>query len=184
MANFTKKAIKETFLQLLSERSINKISVKDISDACGINRNSFYYHFADIPSLIEEIVTEEAEKLIEKYPTIDTLENGLKVATEFALENKSAMLHLYNSANRDLFEMYLMNVTGHVVKAYLETAFKDVEVDAEEKEIALRLIKCSCFGMIIDWMNSSMDEEMPKYWIRACELCKGISQTIIERNTK
>ena len=76
-----------------------------------------------------------------------------------------------------------MNVTGHVVKAYLETAFKDVEVDEEEKELALRLIKCSCFGMIIDWMNSSMDEEMPKYWIRACELCKGISQTIIERNT-
>ncbi|MBR5944301.1 MAG: TetR family transcriptional regulator, partial [Lachnospiraceae bacterium] len=52
MANFTQKAIKESFIKLLNEKPLNKISVKDIVEECGINRNSFYYHFQDIPTLI------------------------------------------------------------------------------------------------------------------------------------
>ena len=47
MANFTQKAIKESFIKLLNEKPISKISVKDIVEDCGINRNSFYYHYAE-----------------------------------------------------------------------------------------------------------------------------------------
>ena len=56
MANFTKQAIKAAFLELLDEKPLNKISVRDIVERCGINRNSFYYHFQDIPSLLGEII--------------------------------------------------------------------------------------------------------------------------------
>ena len=41
MANFTKQAIKAAFLELLDEKPLNKISVRDIVERCGINRNSF-----------------------------------------------------------------------------------------------------------------------------------------------
>ena len=58
MANFTKQAIKAAFLELLDEKPLNKISVRDIVERCGINRNSFYYHFQDIPSLLGEIIVE------------------------------------------------------------------------------------------------------------------------------
>ena len=40
MANFTKQAIETAFLQLLNEKPLNKISVRDIVEKCGINRNS------------------------------------------------------------------------------------------------------------------------------------------------
>ena len=42
MASFTRKAIMEAFLGLLEERPLSKITVKDIVEACGINRNPFY----------------------------------------------------------------------------------------------------------------------------------------------
>ena len=42
MASFTKKAICQSFIKLLSERPIDKITVKDIVDDCGIARNTFY----------------------------------------------------------------------------------------------------------------------------------------------
>ena len=42
-ASLTKKAIQHAFVKLLNEQPLNKISVKDITDECGINRNSFYY---------------------------------------------------------------------------------------------------------------------------------------------
>ena len=49
MANFTKKAIKETFVELLEEHPLSDITIKDIVEKCGINRNSFYYHYHDLP---------------------------------------------------------------------------------------------------------------------------------------
>ena len=69
MPNFTKMAIKATFIKLLNEKPLSQITVKDIVETCGVNRNSFYYHFQDIPALIEEIVTEEADRIIAQYPS-------------------------------------------------------------------------------------------------------------------
>ena len=64
MANFTKQAIKTAFMKLLSQKPLNKISVRDIVEDCGINRNSFYYHFQDVTSLMGELVTGRADQLI------------------------------------------------------------------------------------------------------------------------
>ena len=74
MANFTKQAIKASFMKLLNQKPLSKISVRDIVEDCGINRNSFYYHFQDIPSLLGEIVTEQTDELIRQYPTISSME--------------------------------------------------------------------------------------------------------------
>ena len=44
MASFTRKAIMDSCLRLLEERPVDKITVKDIVEDCGINRNTFYDH--------------------------------------------------------------------------------------------------------------------------------------------
>ena len=61
MPSFTRRAIMESFLKLLDARPLNKITIKDIVEECGINRNTFYYHFQDIPDLIEAIAKEESD---------------------------------------------------------------------------------------------------------------------------
>ena len=43
MANFTKKAIRDSLVKLLNEKPLSKITVRDIVDDCGVNRNTFYY---------------------------------------------------------------------------------------------------------------------------------------------
>ena len=55
----TRASIIEAFAQLLEERPINKITVKDIVNRCDINRNTFYYHLPDIPSLLVEMMEEK-----------------------------------------------------------------------------------------------------------------------------
>ena len=65
MPPFAKREIKNSFIKLLTERPISQITVKDIVEDCGVNRNSFYYHFQDIPSLLEEIIVEMTAKVIE-----------------------------------------------------------------------------------------------------------------------
>ena len=48
MAAFTKLVIMRVFENLLSVKPLEKITVKDITDQCGISRNTFYYHYQDI----------------------------------------------------------------------------------------------------------------------------------------
>ena len=122
MANFTKQAIETAFLQLLNEKPLNKISVRDIVEKCGINRNSFYYHFQDIPSLIAEIITASTDRLIEEYPTISTLDECCEMAFRYALRNRSAVMHIYHSVNRDIFEKSTMRLCEYAVTTYIDTA--------------------------------------------------------------
>ena len=79
MPNFTKLAIQQSFLRLLSQRPITKITVKDIVEDCGINRNSFYYHFQDLPQLLETMIIENADETISRIPESFSLEEGLTV---------------------------------------------------------------------------------------------------------
>ena len=71
--NITKRAIQEAFLAVLNEKPLGKITVKDITDRCGINRNTFYYHYQDIPALLEEICQNQVEDIISKYPTLNSI---------------------------------------------------------------------------------------------------------------
>jgi AcrR family transcriptional regulator len=159
MANFTRNAIKETFIRLLEERPLAEITVKDIVETCGINRNSFYYHFQDIPTLLEEIVVEEAEDIISKYPTINSIVECFDALIEFASHRKRAIMHIFRSVKREVFEHYLMKVSEHFVRVYIETALQGRSIEVRDKEAIIQYYKCVCFGLTIDWLNVGMNEE-------------------------
>jgi len=182
MPSFTRAAIKKAFIKILNEKPLSQITVKDIVEECGINRNSFYYHFHDIAALIEEIVTEEADRIISEYPTIDSIETGLNAAIDFAEKNRHAILNIYNSINRDIFEQYLWKVCEYVVVTFGEKAFSDIEINEFDKELIIRVCKCVCFGMVIEWMNSGMKDDVHKSVSRLCELFRGMLDEIIERS--
>ena len=46
MANLTKKAIAASVTRLLEKKPIDKITIREITDDCGMTRNTFYYHFS------------------------------------------------------------------------------------------------------------------------------------------
>ena len=125
MTNLTKQAIKASFLKLLDEQPLNKISVRSITADCGLNRNSFYYHFQDIPALLEEIIRDAADALIATYPSIGSLEECIEVAFRFGRDNRRAVLHIFNSGNRDIYERTAMNLCEYLVRSYLDTIRQD-----------------------------------------------------------
>ena len=92
MTAFTKREIKNTFLNILEDMPLSQITVKSLVTKCGINRNSFYYHYQDIPALIEEIVTEDADEIINSYSSIESMQTGLKAILEFASMKRKAIL--------------------------------------------------------------------------------------------
>lgn len=162
MANFTRRAIKETFLELLEERPFSDITVKDIVEKCGINRNSFYYHYQDLPALLEEIVKEDTEAIIRKYPNVTYIVECYDALTEFVTHRRRAIMHIYRSINREMFEQYLMQVSEYFVRSYVESALADQNIPAEDRRTIIDYYKCVGFGLVIDWLNNSMAEDRAK----------------------
>lgn len=181
MAGFTKQAIKASFLKLLNEKPLSKISVRDIVEDCGINRNSFYYHFQDIPALLEEIVTEQTESLIARYPSIASLDECFQVAFRFAQDNRRAVMHIYQSVNRDIFVQNSMRLCESAVTSYINTAFPAHALDEDDRRIVIRFIKCQLFGMCIDWVSGGMKDDALADLRRAIELFQDVPEQLLSR---
>lgn len=181
MPNFTKQAIKESFWKLLNEQPLTQISVREIVEECGINRNSFYYHFQDIPSLIEEIVMDAANALIQQHPSITSIDEGVEAAFRFTLENKKAILHICNSVNRNIYEQYLMRICEYVVTTYFDTVFEKDIVSKSNRDIMILFTKCELFGLSIDWINTGMQDDAIEKLKHLLLLCNGLSSEMIKR---
>lgn len=181
MPNFTQNAIRNSFIKLLNEKPLSQITVKDIVEDCGINRNSFYYHFADIPTLIEDIVKSDFDKVLEEHTTVDSLEECLLTSVDFARKNKRAVMHIFNSVNRDMFEHYLWQVTEYVVNKYIDTVVTDKKLNERDSDLLKNLLKCECFGLTIAWMNSGMPESISDDIKRLAEMRNGLLEEIIKR---
>lgn len=178
MANLTEKAIKSSALKLLNEKPISQITIKDIADDCGINRNSFYYHFRDLPTLLETMITEQADNIIAEYPSINSLEECIDAALSFAVNNRRAAMHIYNSVSRDIYEQYLWRVCDYTVTTYINTVLSGYTISDYDREIITDFYKCACFGKILDWQRGGMKSDIKKQFARLCEIKVGMIEEI------
>ncbi len=182
MTDFTKSAIKASFLKLLNEQPLSKISVRDIVEDCGINRNSFYYHYHNIPSLIEEISKETVDALIKKYPTINSLSESVNVAMEYLCENKKPILHIYHSVNRDIYEKETMRLCDYTARAYFASAFAGENISEYDKEIIVSFFKCTLYGLSFEWLESGMKKDIVAHCRRLTEIFRGLFEELAKRS--
>ena len=179
--NITKRAIQEAFLAVLNEKSLGKITVKDITDRCGINRNTFYYHYQDIPALLEEICQIQVDELVNKYPEFNSVEECLDAAMQIVMDNKRAVMHIYNSDNRNTYVSSLWRMCEATVTTYFNTAFTENRLSPEDRQLLIRYHKCECFGLILDWINNGLREDYVEGTRRLCQMKKGSVEDMIRR---
>lgn len=180
--DFTKQAIRKAFLELLNERSLSKITVRDITDRCGINRNTFYYHYQDMPALLEEICSIQVERIVADHPSISSFADCLDVIIKFALENKRAIMHIYYSDNRASYINALWRMCEQSVRTYVNTVFPDEDLSQRDRELIIRYHKCECFGLTIDWISNGMREDLLADMRRLYKLRKGATEEMIRRS--
>ena len=85
-----------SFVKLLNLYPLDKITVKDIVSDCGISRNTFYYHYKDIPALLDEMVAQMADVLIEASPAENGDGSCVNNAYLLAAQNKAAVENIYH----------------------------------------------------------------------------------------
>ena len=153
--NITKKAIQEAFMAVLDEKPFGKITVKDI--------------------------TNQVEDIISKYPTLNSIEDCLDAAMQSVLENKRAIMHIYNSDNRNTYVSSLWRMCEATVTTYFNTAFTENRLSSEDRQLLIRYHKCECFGLILDWINNGLREDYIEGARRLCQMKKGSVEDMIRR---
>ena len=97
MATFTRKAIMQTFLHILKNKSLDRITVKDICEQCEINRNTFYYYFKDIYDVLEAIFEDEVRLVMDEANEGVTFHDAYARVAAIILNNREAIMHIYAS---------------------------------------------------------------------------------------
>ena len=181
MPPFAKREIKNSFIKLLTERPISQITVKDIVEDCGVNRNSFYYHFQDIPSLLEEIIVEMTAKVIENLPEESTFEEKVTAALQEINLNKRMIYHIYGSSNREFYEEQLMKICEHVTRTYIRSREYSERVDSKDLEFVISYLKCELFGQLIDWLNHDMSYDIVEHSRILCRMFAGSMRMVCQK---
>ncbi len=171
MAGFTKRAIINTFFKMLEERPLNKITVTDIVKECGINRNSFYYHYEDIPSLLKDWMRSEFKKAIAEHSTEDkSIAENIEVFISFVLDNKRLLLRIFNSVGREIFEEGLREKSKDWAVSYVKHRFAGVNLKASEQEKIVEYYNFLFFGMFFSWFTSGLKKSAVKNYKEYIEL--------------
>lgn len=181
MSKLTKRAIRDSFIKLLNEKPYRQITVKDIVEDCGLNRNTFYYYFSDIPQLMESIINNDAEGIIHKYPSIDSLNDCINATIDFIYDNRKAILHIYNSVNRDVYEQYQWKVCAYIVSYYVDIALGDSKIDQSDRLVIIEYLKCVIFGLISGWLEKGINPDAIAGYRRIFELKRGDLKRLVDR---
>jgi len=181
MPSSTRRIIMDSLMKLLDERPLSHISVKDIVLDCGINRNTFYYHFADMPDLVEAIVKDEADLIMREYHGISSLQDCIDTAMTVCVDHKRALLHIFNSANRDIYERYLMEISEYVASAFVDNISAGMPLSEEDRASLIMGYKCECFGCVINWLSHNMSQDIRRQILRLCALRQGMTEQLLQR---
>ena len=146
---------------LLNEKRINEITVDDIAERSGVNRNTFYYHFKNISKLVEMMVKETMDKIItEHLPTYGSINDCLIAVVETIKNNEKLIYQIYDSSNRKVFEWRLWRMLDYLFSALMKSSNYKQELTGEEKEIFKKCLEFEAFGFVMDWINHGMPEDV------------------------
>ena len=158
MSEITKKALAQALKELLSKKELSKITIKNITDYCGVNRQTFYYHFKDVYDLIEWIYTSEVIDEIKDDDTYESWQQGFLFIFNYILKNKNFVLNTYNSISREFVMMFLYKQTSRLLINVIEEKARNVNIKNENKKFIADFYKYGFVGIIQDWITGGMKE--------------------------
>ncbi len=151
MPSFTKKAIFESFLALASKKPLEKLTVRDIVDHCGINRNTFYYHFQDIYAVFEGICEIGLSFARRDLPTNEMLSDLFFTLTTESAKHRRATENLFASLGRDGIERYTAVGLDELIAYTMKNEFPG----CSERDLRLTaaFIRHAFLGLFADYIH-------------------------------
>lgn len=159
MSQMTKRALEASLKELLRRKPLEKITVSDLTDHCGVNRMTFYYHFKDIYDLVEWCCEEDAARALAGQKTYDTWQQGFLQILEALRSDRAFFTSVYRSISREQVEAYLYRLTYELLMGVVEERAVGMTVRPEDKQFIANFYKYAFVGLTLEWIRTDMRQE-------------------------
>ena len=156
---YSKMVIKNSFIKLLKEKPIAKITIKEICALADVNRTTFYAHYIDQYDLLHQIESDLVDDVMDYLANYNP--NAFDSTTAEMLEK----ILEYIKANAELVDL-LLNANGDIsfeqdiimILARLELLPTVIgeDMDKEDARYAFLFFANGCIGVIKQWLKNGM----------------------------
>lgn len=187
----TKIALEAAMQELLREKPLEQIRVRELADRCGIRRQSFYYHFNDVYELLDWSISREREHLLRRQEEFVTWQQVYLDLQQYMAENRAYYQTILRIRGRERLRELLAPVFQNVMDGLDDYYRKNIPEDMTaqmEKEVSLwRENRTGLAWILIEaWINGNVDIT-PEVAIRVAEdvmgsmVLKMLVQTLLHR---
>ena len=159
----TKQALAAALKELMAQKPIDKITIHDITERCGIRRQNFYYHFEDVYDLMRWMFQEEALSLLLQHEGTLLWQEGLLQLFRYLEDNRAVCLCALRSVGRDhlkrFFETDIHNIIHRTVEQIgleIGAIQKDADCTADV-ELTTHLYVVAFSGMLESWLTGEIE---------------------------
>lgn len=167
--NKTKSALGDSLKKMLHKKPFHKITVADITDGCGLNRMSFYYHFQDINDLVEWTLKEDLQKAINRRFVYESWKEGYLAVFELMIQNKYYFLTMYQTLEKERIRNTLLSCFHDYIYKIIDSLSFESKLTKEEKSFLADFYKHAFVGIMMDWFDHDM-KEPPQEVIKKVDL--------------
>lgn len=152
--------IANSFLSLAEHRNVDKITVKDLVDQCGISRQTFYYHFKDILEVIDWVIDRQINRVLVKSLEQSTPEKAIGIFVSSITGKREEIRRAMLSDKGP----YIQKALYQALLSYLQTLSRNKNasgpVDPYEQEVALQFCAGGIIGVLLVYCEANeIDEE-------------------------
>ena len=154
MGKKTKFQLADALFSILEKKNLDKITISELAEECGLNRMTFYYHFQDIYDLLEwtitKMIADQIAKTIEMQDWHDAMENIYRAIQNYKIQ----ILNVYHSSGRDQAERYLYQLIYSVIHRQAAGMAEDIDATEEEVEILSDFYSSALIGVFLRWVQT------------------------------
>ena len=154
----TKNAIAQGFKELMEKKTFAKITVSDITSKCGLNRQTFYYHFQDKYELLNWIFYNEAIEPFVEGLSFDTWTDKLLTLLHTIRDGSRFYANALRTSYSEEFREYMHKVSSNVFVSVIEDVSGSYVVSEEDKLFIARFFAYGITGSVISWVTGGMKE--------------------------
>ncbi len=181
MSQVTKRALEQSLKNLLLKKPLSKITISDLTEDCGMNRMTFYYHFKDIYDLVEWSCLTDAKRALDEKKTYDTWQQGFLQILEAVQANKPFIMNVYHCVHREQVEMYLRPLVEDLILNVVNEEAEGLNVRDEDKTFIVQAYSYIFIGIMLDWIKEDMQENPQEIVERLNKLIKGSIRASLTR---
>lgn len=160
MASTTKESLGAALKQMLTVKPIDKITVKDLVEICGVNRQTFYYHFDDVYDLLEWVFEEDANRVLPSEVVYEHCRDDVMMFFKYLADNSVFVLNIYNSNSRIYMLRYFKRRLQGCIRSFAIIVSEGKNIDRTDFEFVVEFYANGIVGLISQWLDLGM--QLPK----------------------